>query len=590
MNASETERQDHNDQSSFLDEFALRSGERRRMEKLKQAMRLATLELPYLSILAANVTLLLDNRVDTAAVTPTGRILVNNQFLDSLTLRETVFVVAHEIYHLVLQTHSRGEESDRRLVNIAHDLIINDILENELHMEPAAGGVRFAGARHMSLEHLLVQLRQLQKNGKLPATFWRQGTGNDEKKGLEGPLRSALANHGPESDSFPKLAGGLDPVKRSTADRTSSGDHKGGKEVLNSAEELELFPADIESENADRAKWVLEAAIECVALSALQIGWQHDAGHYRPPRWSDRAQAEIAAMQSVCRVQWERVVQQWFDAHTPQSRSYSRASRRAGDRTDVVLPGRHLESMTVHVILDTSGSMWTPLPVALGALALCCQATGVEYVRIVQCDLDVTVDEVIESTQLKKYAVTGFGGWEGTRVPQELERLNPPANCDSSKEEIRKEETPTQSQSERRRRNRVYSKRVQTLTQPSGNRKRKRWKPRRGDLVWVRLRHPENLSKPRDLRLDHEKQAVTISRRSAPDSNLAPALRKLATEPNVESVLVLTDGEIEFPAEAMPYDILWLIHRAEDGTWANFEPEYGQVARLETDVPQSENR
>ncbi len=69
--------------------------------------------------------------------------------------------------------------------------------------------------------------------------------------------------------------------------------------------------------------------------------------------------------------------------------------------------------------------------------------------------------------------------------------------------------------------------------------------------------------------------------RIEPDSNLAPALRRLAREPEVESVLVVTDGEIEYPAEPMPYDILWAQTPTDTNTWTDFEPKYGHVVRLE---------
>jgi predicted metal-dependent peptidase len=62
-------------------------------------------------------------------------------------------------------------------------------------------------------------------------------------------------------------------------------------------------------------------------------------------------------------------------------------------------------------------------------------------------------------------------------------------------------------------------------------------------------------------------------------SDLSPALRHLADDPNVEAVLVLTDGDIEYPAEEMPYGVLWLL--PAHGS-PSFRPPYGQVLTMQS--------
>lgn len=192
-------------------------GTQERLEKAQRALRMVTLSLPYLTQLAHAVQLRIDSRIDTAAVTPSGRVLFNPQFLDSLTLAEATMITAHELYHLALQTHERGEDADGWLVNIAHDLIINDILEAELRMTPPAGALRCFGTRHVSMERLLVGIRKRQQQNRLPATLWRTGKEkpapqNEMERALDEAVtatESAAANLAPE----PSLAGGLGPEK-----------------------------------------------------------------------------------------------------------------------------------------------------------------------------------------------------------------------------------------------------------------------------------------------------------------------------------------------------------------------------------------
>ena len=87
-----------------------------------------------------------------------------------------------------------------------------------------------------------------------------------------------------------------------------------------------------------------------------------------------------------------------------------RASRRGADRTDVVLPGRRREGWTLHLILDTSGSMMGELRGILGTIASFCESVNVSSVRVLQCDVEVTKDEMVEVASLASFAVAGFGG------------------------------------------------------------------------------------------------------------------------------------------------------------------------------------
>jgi predicted metal-dependent peptidase len=61
-------------------------------------------------------------------------------------------------------------------------------------------------------------------------------------------------------------------------------------------------------------------------------------------------------------------------------------------------------------------------------------------------------------------------------------------------------------------------------------------------------------------------------------SDLTPALRLLADDPEVRAAVVLTDGDIDYPKDEMPYDVLWVLP-----AWARaeFRPPYGAVIRMQ---------
>ncbi|MGE5361781.1 MAG: DUF2201 family putative metallopeptidase [Bacteroidales bacterium] len=61
-------------------------------------------------------------------------------------------------------------------------------------------------------------------------------------------------------------------------------------------------------------------------------------------------------------------------------------------------------------------------------------------------------------------------------------------------------------------------------------------------------------------------------------SDLSPALQHLADDQHVRAVVVITDGEIAYPPERMPYELLWLVPASFHSA---FNPRYGRVVVME---------
>ena len=62
-------------------------------------------------------------------------------------------------------------------------------------------------------------------------------------------------------------------------------------------------------------------------------------------------------------------------------------------------------------------------------------------------------------------------------------------------------------------------------------------------------------------------------------SDLTPAMELLAADAQVRAAAIITDGEIQFPAEPMPYAVLWVL---PPGRSAGFRPHYGRVVVMDT--------
>ena len=472
--------------------------------KLELAVKIAQSYFPYLGGIFATLDIRYDERIDTAAVTSCGKLLFGPSFLDSLAPGlETAFIVAHELLHLAQGIFERsGSFPDKESLNIAHDLLINELLCDTMGFpQPPCNGLSWnwflqqkelpdwyrdaiilqkdyehpipgiqnppEKASAFSLEELvriIISVKDTESHPGRQSWKWRS-----EKNKELGSLHTVLANH-PFADAF---GDGSEKEK----DRTvPAGGKKITLDILDDETEKDFFPDEEESER-QQARTNVEAAVQTSVLQKIILSSSDkmicgtDAGNIQ-----GNIQGDIEVIRSNYAPPWEMAMQRWFDGVAVSKRSWARASRRGAWRNDVVLPGRAQEIFMIHIVLDTSGSMISDIPYLLGQIGTFARSVGMEEVHILQCDTEVTKDELVEIDRLEKYRVDGFGG-----------------------------------------------------------------------------------------------------------SDMSPAMLKLAEDPDVTSVLVITDGFIDYPPEnEIPYDVLWC--HPDTSPWPGIP--YGRV--IHVPIPEEE--
>jgi predicted metal-dependent peptidase len=418
---------------------AVPGADHHQLRRVTRALRLLTVPLPYLSGLAAAVRVSLDARVPTMGVFASGRLVVNPAFAERLSEDELVFVLAHELLHLALRTHDRARGSRALEFNYAHDYIINDILRVELGFDRIpAGGLDMPDARQRSAEEIVLEMRR--NAARMPS----------KTAVFDGDETTVAGVFGPGGTGSP---------------RDAEGDPAGAGDVLGPTREKEMFPDAVASQ-AEEAEAIKEIASAGLAL-ARAVGAMRGSRGEEP----GAASQVVTALRGIYRTPWEVALQRWMESVAPGERTFLRASRRGAERTDVVLPGRRREGWMLNVVVDTSGSMSGEIPRALGAIADFCEAVAVDQIRLLQCDVTVTSDELLTPTELAQYTVTGYGG-----------------------------------------------------------------------------------------------------------SDLTPAMSLLAADPQVTAAAVITDGDVQIPAEPMPYAVLWVL---SPGGSAAFHPGYGRVVVMD---------
>jgi hypothetical protein len=389
---------------SFEAENARNTGESALVQsarrKGEQALRMVMISMPWMSGLAAASTLRVDARFPVAAVSRTGRIMLNPDVFHAISLRDATYVIAHELMHLALDTFNRETSfDDPETVNRAHDYVINDLLRHELHREPPLGGLNLLGASEWSLERIVAWMNEDKENRNSPCWTWNgssSSTSGEPSHEPRGNLAAALRDAGlvkPPRHGSPSLK------KRKAAPPGTA-----MTDVIFPSQERELFPDDRDVDPS------LVARIRKEAVRALSLNEVARAISAPAPGGDGHHRLNISMLKAYFRPPWEQVLQHWLEGSAPGPRSYYRPSRRGADRTDCVLPGRRREGWTLHVVLDTSGSMLEDLPHVLGSIQMFCENSGVSDVHIIQCGDELTADQWIPVERLAELNLIGGGG------------------------------------------------------------------------------------------------------------------------------------------------------------------------------------
>lgn len=119
----------------------------------------------------------------TACATATGEIRFNAAFVEQLDIYELVFLVAHEVMHVVYAHLARMGNRDPELWNIAADASINDLLKKESVGTPIKGGVFIEGACEKSTEQIYNDLMNKMKSKSKSGGSSNSGQGKDKQTG-----------------------------------------------------------------------------------------------------------------------------------------------------------------------------------------------------------------------------------------------------------------------------------------------------------------------------------------------------------------------------------------------------------------------
>ena len=344
-----------------LDELRPEDIAKRTSSLAEEARRYIINRYPLLGARAARIKIITDSsilnreHIHIAAVNPAlGEIYLNLH--SNLSLREAVYVLAHELLHLGLRHGDRLRGRDPFVWNLAADFAIAIWLNQmAVGVAPQDGLMYDPTLAGMSTEAIYDLL--MTQPGKLRRVRTLRGMEMGDVI-LTGPRTLLRGDVSTFEDAYAEaLKRGLE------ACRLRYGASRG------------LVPADLVE--------------EIDSLDVDPIPWDVELAH-------------------------------WFEEFVPAvqaRRTYARASRRQSASPDIPRPRYYYPEETVQastfgVILDTSASMdRTLLAKSLGAIASYAEARGVKRLRLVHCDAMPYDDGYVDPQDLRQqYSVKGRGG------------------------------------------------------------------------------------------------------------------------------------------------------------------------------------
>ena len=122
--------------------------------KVGKAKSLLILDHPFFGTACSKRPIIYTTEIPTAAMSGTGQMYMNPDWCAPLTVRQLMFLLAHEALHYMLCHALRLGTRDPKAWNIAADKVINDTLIDAKVGDFIDGGVTLDGARNMAAEEL----------------------------------------------------------------------------------------------------------------------------------------------------------------------------------------------------------------------------------------------------------------------------------------------------------------------------------------------------------------------------------------------------------------------------------------------------
>ena len=339
------------------------------------------------------------------AATDGSKIFFDCEFYSTLTPGQREFVLAHEVWHNIFLHFVRRQARDMQLWNVATDMEINHMLQNE-GLE-VIEGVCFpdpivAGKNAEDIYAYLMKQAQKQQKKNGNSDQGQGGGSGDQDDSSDSNSSSSSSNGGNPKQN---QGNGNDQGKYGNQfdKHVYEGDGNGNAQEQDGKFGKRGDDSDFNPKMGD-ARETENKIKEMVTAVAQSI--ERKQGHL--PAGIDNLVKEMLKPE----INWKERLSMFVTACLGGDHSWKRCSRHALGR-GMYLPGRNDQKLKAALILDTSGSYLQDLPKFLAEFKSLVESFGKYEITMIQCDAevqDVKTYDAETPMEFDKFNAKGGGG------------------------------------------------------------------------------------------------------------------------------------------------------------------------------------
>ena len=298
-------------------------------EKITRAKIQLGYNKPFWSYLVMHGNYELNNNIPTIGVNNTGKVIFNEDFINSLTEAEVEGVLCHEIFHVAFQHLNRLKElknSDAERWNIATDIVTNNELQKEGFSLPKNGIVPVDN----SIEVGDIEINDI--DTKTAERIYGELSNEDI-----GPENQGFDDHSYSDDK-------KENKKKDDSQNSASNDKQkdSQEDSTNGKDENKIKDISLDKLSSEEPNWkevLVEAATYAKQKGQLSKGVERMLGELLNPE-----------------IDWRNKLYKYITASIPYDYTYSRPSKKSL-ASGIYIPSTLKEAIDVVVGIDVSGSI-----------------------------------------------------------------------------------------------------------------------------------------------------------------------------------------------------------------------------------------
>ncbi len=321
--------------------------------KLAAARTRLILDKPFLGALVMRLPMVAaDPEWCPTTGTDARRFYYNPEYIDSLTLEQTQFMLAHEALHCALSHFARRQHRDIGRWDLACDYAINPLLVDE-GLKPPYDTMILDQFRGMTAEEIYPLLEEDDRYETIDKHLYDQQSDTQGNQGGEQSTSSGRTDTPPPPSEEKQQTGrasgneeqGEGHQQQTDPDRQGERQDSGGKQQEQQKPENRgaKQPPPLTPEERDNLEVQWQQRLAGAAQQAIQAGKM------------DGAMARLVDHLLQPRLPWRSLLARYLTATARDDYSYMRQSRRS--QGDAILPALRSSQVEVVVAIDTSGSI-----------------------------------------------------------------------------------------------------------------------------------------------------------------------------------------------------------------------------------------